>query len=201
LVVSIISVVAFVYVKHYVFRKSEKNVWLYCVSEGNLAKGEPMTDVKDEPRRLSAESYRLPTRQESESASKAVSVIARALAEADDLVIAVKSDSENIELRLPHSVGSKLMELLSLIAQGDSVTMVPYGAELTTQQAADILNVSRPHLVSLLDSGAIDHHRVGSHRRIFAKDVFAYQYQRSAKRKAGLRKLQQLGQEADALDE
>ncbi|MCH9808849.1 MAG: helix-turn-helix domain-containing protein [Alphaproteobacteria bacterium] len=156
--------------------------------------------VKDEPRRLSAENPRLPTQREVESASLAVSILARALAEADDLVLDVHSDSENIQLRLPHAVGSKLMELLSLIAQGDSVTLVPYGAELTTQQAADLLNVSRPHLISLLETSAINHHRVGSHRRVLARDVFKFKEQRDREREEGLRQLQRLGQEADAIE-
>lgn len=160
-----------------------------------------MTDLKDDARNLSVEPERLPTRTEVESASRAVSVIARALAEADDLVLDVKSDSEKIRLRLPRAIGAKLMDLLSHIAQGDSVTLVPYGAELTTQQAADLLNVSRPHLVSLLEAGEIGHHRVGTHRRVRADDVFRYKDERRVKRKTGLRSLQRLGQEADAIDE
>ncbi|MCC3414459.1 MULTISPECIES: helix-turn-helix domain-containing protein [unclassified Microcoleus] len=70
-----------------------------------------------------------------------------------------------------------------------------HNRELTTQQAADILNVSRPFLVKLLDEGAIPCVKVGSHRRIQLKDLIIYQEQRKVKRRQGLKELTQFLQE------
>ncbi|MBY8337926.1 helix-turn-helix domain-containing protein [Alteriqipengyuania sp. NZ-12B] len=78
------------------------------------------------------------------------------------------------------------------------VTFVPYGAELTTNQAADLLNVSRPHLIKLLNDQEIDFHKVGSHRRVKSEDVLAYKRKRDTARSSALDRMQQLGQEADA---
>ena len=70
-----------------------------------------------------------------------------------------------------------------------------HNLELTTQQAADILNVSRPFLVKLLDEGAIPYRTVGSHRRIRFKDLIIYREQRKVKRRQGLKELTQFLQE------
>jgi len=78
------------------------------------------------------------------------------------------------------------------------VTFVPYGAELTTKEAADLLNVSRPFLVSLLEEGKIAFHKVGSHRRVRACDLLAFRNARDADRATALDELQRLGQEFDS---
>ena len=78
------------------------------------------------------------------------------------------------------------------------VIFVPYGAVLTTKEAADLLNVSRPFLVQLLEKGEIDFHRVGTHRRIRAEHILAFRAKRDQERKAALRRLQHLGQEFES---
>jgi excisionase family DNA binding protein len=67
--------------------------------------------------------------------------------------------------------------------------------DLTTQEAADLLRVSRPHLIKLLDAGEIAHHRVGCHRRLRTEDVLAYRERRDAERSERLRELAQLSEE------
>jgi excisionase family DNA binding protein len=85
-------------------------------------------------------------------------------------------DGERV--RLPASVYTLLARVVHELAHGNAVTIVPIHAELTTQQAADLLNVSRPFLVKLLESGEIPFHHVGTHRRIRFDDLMAYRQRR-----------------------
>ena len=81
------------------------------------------------------------------------------------------------------------MELLRHVGNGDAVTLVPVNQMLSTQQAADILNVSRPYLVSLLDGNIIPHTLVGRHRRVLAEHLFEYKRNRDSKRSEALARL------------
>lgn len=75
---------------------------------------------------------------------------------------------------LPDAAFALLMEMLQQMARGNVVAVTPIEAELTTQQAADLLGVSRPHLVKMLESGALPHRKIGKHRRVLLSDVTAY---------------------------
>ena len=90
--------------------------------------------------------------------------------------------------------------ILAEIARGNSVAAVPVQAELTSQQAADLLNVSRPYLIKLLDEGKIPHHKSGSHRRIVLNDVLDYKRDADKRREAVLAELADLGQELNSDD-
>jgi len=96
------------------------------------------------------------------------------------------------DMTLPASLRALVLDLLRLIAKNEPVTIVPSDAEISTQQAAEILGVSRPHLVKLLEEGAIPFRKVGRHRRVRLDDVLAYQ---KKTRKEALDKLQELTQE------
>jgi excisionase family DNA binding protein len=94
-----------------------------------------------------------------------------------------------VETSVPREAFELFLEVLGQLASGNAVTIVPVHAELTTQQAADLLNVSRPHLVQLLEGGEIPFTKVGTHRRIRAADVMEYRARRDAGHEAVLDEL------------
>jgi len=104
------------------------------------------------------------------------------------------------KLYLPDSVATLLACLVHELARGNAVTVVPIHAELTTQQAADLLNVSRPFLVKLLESGQIPFHLVGTHRRVYFRDLMAYRQQQSQQRREALARMAQEAQELGLYD-
>ncbi len=99
------------------------------------------------------------------------------------------------QIELPPSAVDALRLVVEALAQGRSVTLVPSDKDLTSQEAADTLRVSRPHLIKLLDRGDIPFHRVGTHRRISVEDVLAYRERRDAERNAALAELTRLSEE------
>ena len=107
---------------------------------------------------------------------------------------------EGERIALPQSVFYVLERVAELMARGDSVTVVPIGRELTTQQAADMLNVSRQYLVRLLDDGRIPFRKTGKHRRIRVDDVVSFKETRDTDRRAGLRELSRMSQEFGGYD-
>ena len=136
-----------------------------------------------------------PTKADSVLAKESSQRLAVHLGDANGFRLEVKTDTTSEELILPASALRLLVSLLNELGQGNAVTLTPIRAELTTQQAADLLNVSRPHLVKLLDEGAIPSHKVGSHRRVQTEDLLAYKREFLAKRHAALDELQALSQE------
>jgi excisionase family DNA binding protein len=102
---------------------------------------------------------------------------------------------------LPADVLPLLQQLLAILASGDAVSVVPVHKELTTQQAAHLLNISRQYFVQLLDEGKIPFHRTGSHRRVYSKDVLAYRAHRKADRRTQLDAMIQETQEAGGYPE
>ncbi|MEV4182606.1 helix-turn-helix domain-containing protein [Streptosporangium canum] len=98
-------------------------------------------------------------------------------------------------LILPREAVSLLAFILAQAAEGRGVTVIPSHAELTTQQAADMLNVSRPHLIKLLEEGEMPFRLVGKHRRVTYEDLQEYKRRDDVRRRTAADQLAALGQE------
>jgi excisionase family DNA binding protein len=103
-------------------------------------------------------------------------------------------------IALPESVFYVLERVAEVMARGDSITVVPVGREVTTQQAADLLNVSRQYLVRLLDEGRIPFRKTGKHRRLRIEDVLSFKETRDKDRRAGLRELSRMTEDFGGYD-
>ncbi len=132
--------------------------------------------------------FRLPDPAEQQSALEALTQL-RGLRLPPSAAIQLRADGSEATVTMPPAVLNLLMEMLSQLANGNAVTVVPVHAELTTQQAADLLNVSRPHLVSLLEGEKIPFKRVGSHRRIRFEDLMEYRRKDEERRREVLDEL------------
>ena len=99
------------------------------------------------------------------------------------------------ECDIPQAALRMLKDLLAQLSLGNSVTLMPIHAELTTQEAADLLSVSRPYLVGLLEAGKIPFHKAGSHRRIVLKDLMAYKKRQEQESDAAMLELAREAQE------
>ncbi|MFE2290545.1 helix-turn-helix domain-containing protein [Streptomyces sp. NPDC059452] len=132
-----------------------------------------------------------------EAANHALARVRTYLAEHQEASqVRVSVQGENPEpLVLPREAVELLASLLAHLGAGRAVSIVPSDAELTTQQAADMLNVSRPFLIGLLDAGEIEYRTVGTHRRITASSLLEYKRQDDHRRRLVADELTQLGQE------
>ncbi len=109
--------------------------------------------------------------------------LARYLAQPRSQRSAFLVSDERDRMKIPPSVHRILLKVVQEMASGNAISIVPVHHELTTQEAADLLNVSRPHVVKLLEEGAIPHHLVGTHRRVRFDDLMSYRERRSARRR------------------
>lgn len=133
-----------------------------------------------------AEEFRLPSADERAGANQLRKLLAAHLEHDAKLKVFEEGAKAPVELYLAPALSELLIRLLRFLSQGDAVTLVPVHQMLTTQQAADILNVSRPYLISLLEKGQIRHELVGRHRRIKAEDLFDYKRARDKERREAL---------------
>lgn len=108
-----------------------------------------------------------------------------------------EDNGREVSVTLPPDALRLLVEVLGHLANGSLVAVLPMHAELTTQEAAEFLNVSRPHVVHLLEDGKIPHRKVGTHRRIRLTDVLEYKRREEADAKAALEELAAEAQQHD----
>lgn len=104
------------------------------------------------------------------------------------------------EMTIPDSVYLVLRQVVQAMVSGKNVSIVTHNPELTTQQAADLLNVSRPYLIKLLEQGELPYIMVGTHRRVKFEDLRKYKQQRDTKRRQLLQELIEISQEAGLYD-
>ena len=140
----------------------------------------------------------LPTEQETQLATDSSRQLATILGKRPKKVLPIRvltdgGTGETVEI--PLSAFRLLADILTQMARGNAVSLIPIHAELTTQEAADLLNVSRPYLVELLEQRKIPFRKVGSHRRVLFKDLMAYKKDIDRKRLKVLDELAALDQE------
>jgi excisionase family DNA binding protein len=118
---------------------------------------------------------------------------ARQLRQLDRLSEAVQADErpalvgrDGVRLELPEPIFHLLVRVMHTMREGKAFVLLPESESMTTQAAAEFLGVSRPFVVALLEKDAIPHHKVGTHRRVYLKDLIKFQRQRDAHRRATL---------------
>ncbi|MCG8440244.1 MAG: helix-turn-helix domain-containing protein [Caulobacterales bacterium] len=132
-------------------------------------------------------SDRMPTSFESANANQLRQIIAGQVREDEPTTLKLAlAKGETAEVTLSPAIARTFLDVLRLIASGSGFQLIPINTELTTQQSADLLNVSRPFLIKLLEEGAIPFTKVGRHRRIRAEDLFAYKARRDETRAKAL---------------
>lgn len=148
----------------------------------------------------------LPTSQDVEAARQSSRALAK-YATAKRVRLSIQaSNKEKDEIVLPGPVLQLLLDILAEMSRGNAISIMPIHAELSTQDAANMLNISRPFLVKLLEGGQIPFHKAGSHRRVLAKDVLEYKQKIDTKRRETLDQLAAesqrlaMGYDADADD-
>lgn len=145
---------------------------------------------------------RLPTEAEVTQAREASRQLARLLPSGDDEAAAsaaplrlVTDDNRHEMISIPPGALRLVVDVLTQLGQGRAVTVLPQNAELTTQEVADYLNVSRPYVVSLIEQHKLPARKVGTRRRVAFEDLLRYDEQQRAQRRAALDELARIDQE------
>lgn len=148
--------------------------------------------------RKSSTEYIVPSDSETEEAKVSSRILSPSIQRNRPLMLRVLDENQNEKeavITLPAKAARLLLDILVQMAEGKAVTILPMHAELTTQQAADLLSVSRPFFVGLLENGDIPFRKVGTHRRVLLSDVLTYKERTDAAREESLDQLAELSQE------
>jgi excisionase family DNA binding protein len=141
------------------------------------------------------EALKLPTRNEQRIAQENKEILNRIVRKLKKSIIEIEVTGEKDPIKIPVSALKHLNTIIELIAQGKAITVNPVDAEITTQEAAEILYVSKSFVVKLLEDGKIPYHKVGAHHRIKLKDLLVYKEQMEKDRKEALTELTRISQE------
>jgi excisionase family DNA binding protein len=101
---------------------------------------------------------------------------------------------------LPAELYELLVTVVGILESGSGVTVVPLGVELTTAETAELLNVSRPHVIKMLETGVMPYHKVGTHRRVLLEDVLKFREHRNAEFNTAMSELHELTDQMDLPD-
>jgi excisionase family DNA binding protein len=137
----------------------------------------------------------LPTDVDARIAKETSRILAPCTRSAAPLSVRVLGSSKEETLQIPAPAVRMLVRILEEMALGNAVTLIPVHAELTTQEAADMLNISRPSLIQLLDEARIEYRKVGTHRRVRFESLISYKRCVNAERRAALAELAAYDQE------
>ncbi len=138
-----------------------------------------------------------PSAQDAAIARVSGQVLSRYAQQKRSLTLRVRDADQENPIELPAGAVALLMDILEAMAAGRGVTILPESAELTTVEAAEVLNVSRPFLIKLLEDKIIPHRKVGRHRRVRMEDVMGYKNAIDKEREAVLDQLAREAQEQD----
>lgn len=139
----------------------------------------------------------IPTKKETVLAEESMKVLSYMKPDKNPKLQFLSKDHHARQITIPDSAFRLLIDILTYMAKGNAVTLMPVHAELTTQEAANILNVSRPYLVELLETGKIPYRKVGTRRRVLVNDLLDYKEKID---KARLKALEKLAEQAQDLD-
>lgn len=137
---------------------------------------------------MSSEMYSEDSVVASEQERDVLQRLEQILADRPDRRIGIHGDDDSF-IEVPESVQAVVREVIRILAKDEAVSVSAIDRELTTQQAADLLNMSRTYFTQLLDRGDIAFHRVGTHRRVRVQDLLEYKRGRDARRRDGLQRL------------
>jgi excisionase family DNA binding protein len=138
-----------------------------------------------------------PSAQEAALARRSGQSLSQLIHKNQTIALQVTDTDQQQTIELPPGAVVLLMDILEAMAAGRGITLIPENAELTTVQAADVLNVSRPFLIKLLEEKRLPYRKVGAHRRIRMEDVIAYKTRIDADRESVLDQLVTEAQEHD----
>lgn len=127
-----------------------------------------------------------PTKEEQELALKSYEALSATLEELHSKEPEIEIEETEEKIRVPLSALKLLAKILKATSQGKPISIVPHATEMTTQSAAELLGCSRPHVIKLLETGAIAFTKVGRHRRIKLEDMLGYKAKMKAEQKERL---------------
>jgi excisionase family DNA binding protein len=116
----------------------------------------------------------LPSEEDAELAEQSSRTLSAYIGSTHSSTLVIKKGKKQEQVEIPSQALQLLVDILTQMSEGNAVTIVPIHQELSTQEAATLLNVSRPYLVEILKKGKIPYRKVGTKRRILTKDVLAY---------------------------